>query len=69
MLNPKELQDRVLSGADNEDKIIVMIATLMRDLNISYSDMMNMPIPAYLSLIKARRKVLIAENKRRIKTK
>lgn len=48
------LQEKIISRKTNPEKLIVQqIALLMMELNISYKDMMEMPIPAFMQLGKA----------------
>ena len=46
------LKNRILGKEVQQDKqILISMAVLMRDYNFQYSELMNMPIPAFSEMI------------------
>jgi hypothetical protein len=64
MRDLNDLKDRIFGRETNPDKrLIEQITYLMMELNISYRDMMEMPIPAFKYLMGSLGDIRKRENK------
>jgi hypothetical protein len=66
MLSPEQLKLNILGGNnDPEGDLVLTIAIMMMELNLSYEEVMNLPIPAFSELNKALLKIKKEQNKPR----
>ena len=64
MLSPEQLKLNILGGNnDPEGDLVLTIAIMMMELNLSYEEIMNLPIPAFSELNKALLKIKKEQNK------
>jgi len=60
----KELEIKIFSRKTNPEKVLIQkMALLMMELNISYKDLMDMPIPAFIHLSNALEEIKKREHK------